>query len=68
MIKRKNELFYAAIICFESALKGRSDLLNNWLCTGQQKIVLRVDWLKEMENIVELAKERNVIAGLVRNI
>lgn len=58
---------HAAVICFESALKGRKDLLNNWLSTGQPKVVLRVDSMKEMEKIVELANERNVIAGLVRD-
>lgn len=58
---------HAAIICFESAFKQRSDLLNAWMSVGQPKIVLRVDSLKQMEEIVKSANERNIINGVVRD-
>lgn len=58
---------HAAIMCFENASKRQSELLNAWLSLGQPKIVLRVNSLKEMEEIVKLANDRNVINGLVRD-
>lgn len=65
--KTGSQCAHAAIICFENASKRRPNLLNAWLSLGQPKIVLRVESLQEMEKIARLAKERNVINGMVRD-
>lgn len=58
---------HAAIICFEKAHRKRPSLLNDWLATGQPKVVVQVNSVEKIEALVRAADGKNVIHGMVRD-
>lgn len=69
MLKGKTgaQCAHAAIMCYEKAAKQQPDLLSAWLNTGQPKIVLRAESLKEIEKIANEANEKNIIHGMIHD-
>lgn len=65
--KTSAQCAHAAVMCFQDASKRQPSILNAWLSLGQPKIVLRVESLKEIENIAKLANERNVTHAVIRD-
>lgn len=58
---------HAAVICFEQCQRQKPSLTNSWLHLGQPKIVLRVNSLKELEEISCAATKSNVSVGQVHD-
>lgn len=58
---------HAAIICHTKAQKAKPQHLDAWLSLGQPKVVLRVGSQSEIDYLNNLAIEKDVIAGVVRD-
>uniref|UniRef100_A0A1Q3FK75 peptidyl-tRNA hydrolase n=1 Tax=Culex tarsalis TaxID=7177 RepID=A0A1Q3FK75_CULTA len=65
--KIASQCAHAAVMCYMRSASANEPMLKLWLVQGQPKIVVKVDDLQEMERIAELARERKVVAEIVRD-
>lgn len=65
--KIASQCAHAAIMCYMKSASINKSKLNGWLGQGQPKIVVKVDDLQEMEKIAKFARDKNVVAEIVRD-
>lgn len=65
--KLSAQVAHAAVSASEKVKKSQNEIYNNWILSGQAKIVVKVNSLEEILHIYNLAKTEGLIAALIRD-
>ena len=63
--KTAAQVAHAAVGCVLAAQKTYPRVMERWLLEGQRKVVVRVPGLKELFELEELAKKRDIIFNII---
>lgn len=66
--KMATQVAHAAVTAAEVARVERPEWFNEWMRSGQKKIVLKVSSLKELESVYEEALKLNLPAALIADM
>ncbi|MDT7864793.1 MAG: peptidyl-tRNA hydrolase Pth2 [Thermoproteota archaeon] len=61
------QVAHASVTAFVETLKVNKKLAEDWLITGQKKVVLKVDSLEELLNLYKKAIEKGLIAVIIED-
>ncbi|XP_058464496.1 peptidyl-tRNA hydrolase 2, mitochondrial [Malaya genurostris] len=65
--KIASQCAHAAIMCYIRSTNVNEAKLQNWLLQGQPKIVVKIENLSEFEKLAALARQKSVVAEIVRD-
>ncbi len=65
--KLSAQVAHAAVSASEKAKNSRNKIYSEWILSGQAKIVLKVNSLKEILHIYNLAKTKGLVASLIED-
>jgi PTH2 family peptidyl-tRNA hydrolase len=65
--KLSAQVAHAAVSASEKAKKSQNKIFNDWILSGQAKIVVKANSLEEILHVYNLAKAEGLIAALIRD-